>query len=175
MAPRARFRIWSRRLVLLTGLLLLAMPGLQPSSNRVLAAASTANRASVPQPNLFDLKDAAHHVHITFSTSGIDGRAHLRYSDPRLNRAFTGKEIRTVPSEIGTLVSVTLEQVPDLHTLTLTLLVPAINLKSAQTGFSTKAILTTQHTSIGGPSLVKGALQTYQVLTLQGTARVVLF
>jgi hypothetical protein len=175
MASRARFLVWSRRLALLTALLLLGVPVLQPGNNRVLGAAAKENHASAAQPNLFDLKDAANHVHITYSTSGVDGRAHLGYTDPRLNRAFTGKEIRVMPSEIGTLVSVTLDQVPDLHTITLTLLVPAINLGPAQTTFSTKAILTTQHTSIGGPALVKGALQTYQVLTLQGTARVVLF
>jgi hypothetical protein len=74
------------------------------------------------------------------------------------------------------LITVTLEVIPDLHTLTLTLLVPQINLDEGnESSFSTQAILTTHRTSIGGPNLVKGPLQTYEVVALEGTARLVAF
>ncbi len=175
MKARTRFLTRPRPLALLSSVLLFGLLVGQAQPAASAHSASQPSRASVPQPNIFDLKDAANHVHITYSTSGVDGRAHLGYTDPKLQRSFTGKEIRVLPSEIGALVSVTLDQAPDLHTITLTLLVPAINLQMTRAGISTKAILTTQHTSIGGPALVKGALQTYKVLTLQGTASVVLF
>jgi hypothetical protein len=174
MKSRSRFLTQPRRLAISAGLLLfgLLIGQAQPATS---VRASGLDRASAAQPNLFDLHDAANHTQITYSTSGMDGRPHLNYTDPRLHHSFSGKEIRVVPSEIGTQVSVTLEQVPDLHTITLTLLVPAINMRTAHATLSTNAIFTTQHTSIGGPALVKGVLQTYQVLTLQGTARVVVF
>jgi hypothetical protein len=75
------------------------------------------------------------------------------------------------------LITVTLEVVPDLHTLSLTLLVPQINLgdAGAASAFSTLAIMTTHLTSIGGPDLVRGPLQTYEEVTLSGMARLVEF
>ena len=104
----------------------------QPLSIRLAAAAFMGDRASPAQPNHFDLQDMAGHTHIIYSTSGVDGRPHLDYTDPRLHRSYAGKEIRVLPSEIGALVSVDLEQVPDLHTITLTLLVPTINLRTTR-------------------------------------------
>ena len=73
------------------------------------------------------------------------------------------------------MVTVTLETVPDLHTITLTLIVPDINLSDCATEFKTIVICTTHKTSIGGPNLIKGALQTYEVIELQGTASSVVF
>jgi hypothetical protein len=69
-----------------------------------------------------------------------------------------------------------LEVVPDLHTLTLSVLIPQINLKGGtQSPLSTFAILTTHLRSIGGPGLVEGPLQTYEVVALEGTASLVEF
>ena len=127
------------------------------------------------KPNRFELRDVAGHTRIIYDTSGVDGRPHLDYTDQQLHRSYAGKEIGVLPSEIGTLVSVTLEEVPDEHTVTLTLLVPAVNLQDRQATIDTAAILTTQRTGIGGPALVRGALQTYRVLTLRGTASLVAF
>jgi hypothetical protein len=152
----------------------LISPG-HPGTIRSLAAASRSDRAPAAQPDLFDLSDAASQIQITYATSGVDGRPHLDYTDRRLQRSYVGAAIRVLRSEIGTLVSVTLEQVPDLHTITLTLLLPAINLQGTRATIGTEAILTTQRTSIGGPALVQGTLQTYRVLRLQGTARLVEF
>ena len=48
---------------------------------------------------------------------------------------------------------VTLEVVADSRTVTLTLVVPAINLgQETEIQFTTAAIETTNHTTIGGPS-----------------------
>ena len=43
----------------------------------------------------------------------------------------------------------------------LSLLIPLINLEGDETPFKTEAIITEHLTSIGGPALVKGALQKY--------------
>jgi hypothetical protein len=124
---------------------------------------------SKPQPNHFELTGAG--VRIVYDTNSLAGRPQLTYQDQQ----FTGSAIRVLASEIGQLVTVTVETVPDVRTVTLTLLVPTINTTGAATFFRTRAILTTKRTSIGGPQLVKGALQSYRVLALSGTAQVVAF
>jgi hypothetical protein len=65
---------------------------------------------------------------------------------------------------------VTLESIPDLHVITLSLLLPTINLDESAQEFRTIAIRTTRKTSIGGELLVKGTLQSYEVINLKGTA-----
>ncbi len=64
---------------------------------------------------------------------------------------------------------------PDAATFFLTLLLPEINLNAdgTPTPFATLAILTTHFTTIGGTSLIDGALQAYQVVALEGTAEFV--
>lgn len=60
--------------------------------------------------------------------------------------------------------------------LTVSLLVPQINLNEGdESPLSTPAILTTHRTSIGGPGLVEGQVQTYEVVALEGTASLVAF
>jgi hypothetical protein len=125
------------------------------------------------EPNLYELNGTG--TQITYSTSSISGQPLFHYKDAQHDVNVSGAEIRTQKSEIGRLVTVTIEQVPDLHTVTITLLLPTINLEGTESAFRTKAILTTQRTSIGGPQLVKGALQTYRVLSLRGKARLVDF
>ena len=168
------------RSVLLAGVLLLAL-SVPPTPIATHAQAAnaggptaTAAKTNGP-PNLFDLRDDRTRTTISYSTSSIGGRPQFGYSDPRLQRSFQGSEIRTTHSEIGTLVSVTLESIPDLRTLTVTLIVPEINLERTEATFATTAILTTHRTSIGGPALVKGAVETYRTISLQGTARVIQF
>jgi len=73
------------------------------------------------------------------------------------------------------MVTVTLESVPDLRVTTLTLIVPAINLDGSARDFKTIAIRTTSKTTIAGERLVKGAVQSYEVIDLKGTANSVRF
>ena len=128
------------------------------------------------QPNLFELTGEYTQIRITYSTTSITGQPQFHYQDQQRDLTFTGGDIRSLDSEIGMLITVTLEVIPDLHTLTLTLLIPQINLDEGnESSFSTQAILTTHLTSIGGPNLVKGPLQTYEVVALEGTARLVEF
>ena len=125
------------------------------------------------EPNLFELTDYG--TSVTYSTTSIAGQPQLTYRDEARELSFSGPEIETLDIGIGVLVTVTLEVVPDSDTTTFSLLLPAINLDDGETAFETQGILTTHRSSIGGPGLLRGALQTYSVLPLRGTARLVAF
>jgi len=129
--------------------------------------------ASVQQPNLFVIKGIG--IEITYSTSSFGGPPLLTYKDRQRTLTFQGDEIRELESEIGQQVTVIIEQIPDLRTVTFTLLLPAINLDEPETRFRTIGIIATHRTSIGGPDLVKGALQTYRLKELRGTAQLINF
>ncbi len=129
--------------------------------------------ASVQQPNLFVMAGAG--IKITYSTSSLAGPPLLTYKDRQRTLTFQGDEIRQLDSEIGQQVTVIIEQIPDLQTVTFTLLLPTINLDEPEIRFRTIGIITTHRTSIGGPNLVKGVLQTYRLKELRGTAQWVSF
>src|SRR5947209_2536421 len=96
-------------------------------------------------PNRFELKGK--HTEITYETTGFDGQARLNYRvfQGPATRTFTGDQLSSENTRIGTLVTVTLEAQPDLETTTLTLVVPIINLVDAtELAFKTLAIITTQ-------------------------------
>ena len=129
--------------------------------------------ASVQQPNLFVIKGVG--MKITYSTSSFGGQPLLTYRDRQHTLTFQGEEILQSDSEIGQQVTVIIEQIPDLRTVTFTLLLPTINLDEPEIRFRTIGIIATHRTSIGGPDLVKGVLQTYRVKELRGTAQLVNF
>lgn len=120
-----------------------------------------------PEPNLFELR--GRNVEITYGI--LRGRGEfLDYHDRRHDLTFSGEEIDSLESRIGKQITVTLETVPDSHELTLTLLLPRINLEGQSDSFETPAIRTKHLTSIGGPVLIEGPLQTYDTVQLRGTA-----
>jgi hypothetical protein len=124
------------------------------------------------EPNQFVLNGIGQKykdVHIVYSTTSITGKPIFNYEDSKGTYSILGDEIRTQKTEIGTMITVTLESVPDLHVITLTLLMPAINLDGSARNFKTIAIRTTSKTTIAGESLVKGAVQSYEVIDLNGS------
>ena len=125
------------------------------------------------EPNLFELRSG--NIKITYSTSSISGQPLFTYKARRQTLTFQGEEIRQSDSEIGRQITVTIEQFPDLRTVTFTLLLPDINPEGTETLFRTVGITTITRTSIGGPDLVKGAIQTYLPRIFWGTARHVIF
>jgi len=129
--------------------------------------------AASQEPNLFELKGMG--LRLIYSTTGLGGQPELTVEDKRGTVTFQGEEIRLLKSEVGLQITVTLEQVPDLLTKTLTLILPEINPVRTGTPFLTNAIITIHRTSIGGPDLVKGVLQTYHIKPLRGIARTVVF
>lgn len=129
-------------------------------------------QAQALQPNLFEL--SGHGTHITYSTSGIDGRPRFSFRDAHFNENFTGDQIRTLDSELGTLVTVSLKRSVDRGYTSATLLVPGVTL-GGQTSqhISTVCIVTVHITGIQPGHT--GAQQTYNTVTLQGTAQLVEF
>jgi hypothetical protein len=122
-------------------------------------------------------KHVVHKVHIAYDT-GVPGREpRLYYDDGHQKRTFTGGEIRAQESPFGITVSAQLEVAPDAYVKTLHLVLPTV-LQFADdkyecdiTAFS---VVITGRTSIAGPKLVKGPLESYeQVAALSGTAKVV--
>ncbi len=125
------------------------------------------------EPNTFEF--GAYSTRITYATTSISGQPLLHVENGGQTRDFAGAEIRRAVTEIGSLVSVTLESIPDLHVVTMTLVVPAVNLHDDEAPFNTHAIFTTHRTSIGGPALVQGPLHTYEVRAFRGVARFLVY
>jgi hypothetical protein len=124
------------------------------------------------QANLFEL--SCDGVSVTYSTSSFAGPPQLSYSGPEGELSFSGNDIETLSSALGTEVTVTLETVPDLHTITLTLLLPAFRLPAGgEASFDTLAIKSTHRMTIAGPP--EGAQQTYEAIELHGVAKAVEF
>jgi hypothetical protein len=125
------------------------------------------------QANLFELSGDG--VQITYSTTSFDGKPHFDYQGPygpQESLSFTGSEIRTQQSELGTLVSVSLLRTIDAGNTVLTLLLPFVRLtgQNAQS-FETLAIITKTY----GILPHQGDQPTYQVVSLSGSASMVIF
>ncbi len=125
------------------------------------------------KPNNYELSKGFQ-VRITYQVRGSDGQPRLNYQafQGPPTRTFSGDQLRLQETEIGTLVTVTLEAIPDDFTTTLTLLLPDINLAgpTGQVSFEAPVIWTTHRDTIGGPGLVNGAVEGYEVLVLNGSA-----
>jgi hypothetical protein len=86
---------------------------------------------------------------------------------------FCGEALQREQTTLGLVVSAVVEAIPDLHTVTLSVTVPEGNRLSSERTIPirTFAVLTTARTSIAGPALVNGQIQSYQLVPLEGTAR----
>ena len=129
----------------------------------------------IAQANLYQLSNED--TVITYTPLGFGGAAQLNYRRGEQDLVFRGKDVRIVATEIGALVTVDLDFVPDLETVTFSLLAPVVNLRNGATEapVETVGLLTAAKTSFGGPALVQGQLKTYQAIALTGTAQIVDF
>lgn len=80
------------------------------------------------QANLFELSRGD--IHVTYSTTNILGGPIFSYRDNQLSRSFRGEEICIQDTCLGQLVTVTLETIPDLRTVSFTLIVPIVTVMS---------------------------------------------
>ena len=127
------------------------------------------------EPNLFELQGGG--VTITWTPAGFTGRPQLTYDDGDQQQTF-GPDAVVVSgkSPLGKLVTAELSAVPDEGTTSLVLVVPQVNMgDKTEQRVRTLAVVTTVRTSIGGPALVTGQLQTYKTVRLSGTAKQVEF
>ncbi|MDD5034484.1 MAG: hypothetical protein PHE55_06965 [Methylococcaceae bacterium] len=149
--------------------LMLFLPALLLNSSLATAASF---RTSAP--NQFELQGG--NVHVTYSTTGFDGKPHFSYQDSKQTLNFSGDQIRTVGTEVGTLVSVTTLMTIDSGSTTFTVLIPRINLDATlQAPIRTEGI-STRHKFSVIPGLFKAdQIDTYNFTILKGTASLVDF
>ena len=124
------------------------------------------------QANEFVLKGG--NTTVNYLTSGLQGQPTLTYNDGQQTRSFSGDQIRVTPTEIGKLVTVTTVPSVDANHTLFSMLLPDIELaESGQTqNFKTAGILTKQKGPDSFPQT--GAGETYEILHMHGTARVVM-
>jgi len=123
------------------------------------------------EANVFEL--TGNNLQISYSARGpfIDQpglQPTFTYQDQEQNLAFSGEQLRTQQSEMGTLVSVSLKISIDAGATILTLLLPTITMgEMTAQPFETYAVVTQTFGIL--PRV--GARQVYNVLQLNGTAR----
>lgn len=131
------------------------------------------------QANTFQLAnqgaDTKQGVSVSYATTSLDGSARLSLTAAGQERHFRGDEIQRVEGPLGAQVTVTLEVVPDAWARTFTLVVPTVNCASGDEAIQTFGVFTTARSSIAGPSLVKGAIETYELVALEGVARALMY
>lgn len=127
------------------------------------------------QPNRFVLQSSNGQTKVDYETSSFIGQPTLNLtlgSGP--TRHFAGSQIRTLATEIGTLVTVTTNITIDTGATSFSVLIPAITLASItdHEKFASEAVVTTH----SGPNSfpLTGLHEKYQFIPLQGTASFVL-
>lgn len=125
-----------------------------------------------PEANLFQLR-GREGARITYGILRARGEF-LDYKDSERDLSFSAREgeIDTFESQIGRMLTVALnrkEANADAALITLTLILPRVNLGGQREDFETLAIETT-HLSGFHPQPAEGPQQRYRVLSLEGTA-----
>lgn len=140
----------------------------------------TSSKFATQQANKFTFTASEGSVQIIFFPQapfpgpihpGQEGASELQYQGKEGNLTFLGDQIEKKDSPLGLLITVVLERSVDAGALTLTLIIPLVNLagKKRQT-FHTVAIKTKSF----GILPREGAELTYEVLDLKGVAESVI-
>ncbi|MEH2297012.1 hypothetical protein [Nostoc sp.] len=128
----------------------------------------------VQRPNQFELEGKD--THIKYSI--LNGVPQIDYRDQNISEHFSGDQIQTLATNIGTLLTIIISRPPNPklggNIVKLSFLLPIINLVigTQETPILTEAILTTEKTSGFIRTPLFGQLQSYQTIVLKGTARV---
>ena len=128
------------------------------------------------QPNRYVLQSKDGKTKVDYETSSFVGQPVLNLTQPPGHpiRHFAGSQIRTLNTEIGTLVSVTTHLTIDTGSTSFSVLIPAISLAaiSDHKEFTTEAIVT----SHSGPNSVPltGVHERYHFIPMKGQATFVL-
>lgn len=133
---------------------------------------SATSQAATP-PNLYELNGT--NLHISYSTTGIDGKPHFSYQNASRTLSFSGDQIRKVKTEIGTLVTVTLTLTVDNGSTAFSILLPNVNLDSTKQAAITTDGIITKHKFSPIPSFNKGQVDNYTFYKLTGKASFVYF
>jgi hypothetical protein len=124
------------------------------------------------QANHFAL--AGHGLHVEYASTSLSGKPVLSYHDTVQTRSFLGDEISTVEvAALGTVVSVTLNIVPDAGRTTFSVILPHVALTGigASSPVTAEAVTVFHRTSLIGEVL--GQEESYTFIKVTGTATVV--
>ena len=130
-------------------------------------------QGNLNQANTFELRGKS--IHVSYTNTSVAGGPTFSYRDDRLSRSFSGEEIRVADTELGQLITVTLEAVPDLKVVTFTLVLPIVTVSqlNTQIGIKVPGITVNNPTTIGGPKLLgPGPQKLYSIINMKGTAQV---
>lgn len=140
------------------------------SQLRLEQAASPTNL----QPNLFELQ--GYDAQITYSTTSITGVPQLSYLRGDINRTFSGDEIQLAETGFGQSVTVLLQNgAADEPIESLTVLIPIVQLSPQLQPLSIQTIGILSRRSVFVNPATPDQLQTYDSLSLYGTAQLVNF
>jgi hypothetical protein len=122
--------------------------------------------------NRFSLRGDS--ITVDYATGTLTGSG-LIYHDDQLDRSFINEELTLEDTLLGQLITVTLTQIPDLETVTFTLVLPLITLPehNVPTDVEVVGIRATHPTTIAGPG--PGQQTFYSFVTLIGTAEAAVF
>jgi hypothetical protein len=119
-------------------------------------------------PNLYRLR--GQDLQVMYWTFGIDGRPLFQYRDSSQTLEFSGDEIRTLESEIGTLVTVTIRPTIDTGSTSFTVVIPQVHLDQSKQDQITTFGVTTVHRLSPIPIFNQGQRELYTITELSGTA-----
>jgi hypothetical protein len=119
-------------------------------------------------PQIFEL--TSEDTKITYQPEALDGAPRLDYDGPMGEYSFEGDEVQTFTSARGLEVSVTMNRISHLRTVTLTVFLPDLEFEdpSAEMSFHTVGIRATRRRRMTGDS---GGELTSEPLELEGLAR----
>jgi len=153
-------------------LLLAAAPATGKKPKKPAAPPPVATPAatdSTLHPNVFELKSGT--LSVTYTRRAADGLPHVDFADGSGEQHFVGAEVRSTPSELGDLVSVTIRRTIDSGSTALTLVVPLVNLESPAESLAVNVMsVTTVHRFSPVPRFNRGQMQTGMPAMLNGTA-----
>jgi hypothetical protein len=130
------------------------------------------SQAGLSQANSFELTGKS--IHVSYSSSSFAGQPMLSYRDNRISRSFSGNEIRSVDTELGRLITVTLDSIADGDTVTFSLALPVVTVRSGPGIFiKVPGITVTNPSTIAGPP--PGPQKLYAIVNMRGTAQAVNF
>jgi hypothetical protein len=124
----------------------------------------------VPKPNMYSVEGGG--IQVTYSTTSIQGQPVFTYHDASGVKNFRGDDqIKVAATDIGTLVTVTLQLTVDMGSTTFSLLLPRVNLTPPASSNITVEGITTLNRFQNFP--VPGQAQSYTVTEMRGTATIV--
>ncbi|MFZ2726385.1 MAG: hypothetical protein WAX77_09055 [Methylococcaceae bacterium] len=120
----------------------------------------------------------AKNITVDYSSSSFIGQPQINIMIGKKGYGAMGSDlIQNQATVLGNLITITKNAKPDLYTDSLTVLLPDVNVNALgeSVSFKSQLLVTRTATSIGGPALVNGVIQSNSAKTLECTATAVLF